>query len=258
MKIFHYTSIETLALILKNRTLRFNNVANVNDPDEAMTDDFGSLQPYCFTSCWTSRQEESIPLWKIYGNNGHGVRIESDTSFIHFRNDSVSEREMYFVVKNVQKNNLDSCFINLWQSGDSFNHYFRTHYSDVNRIFEKNLSTNSITQFEYDIESAFNTKKTCWAFEEEIRFILLGCNSSIEKCDNWQIVFNRIMSKSKSKRNFHDSYVDLILEQDFFDNLKITCSPKIDDAEKIIIQALVEKFDENKKIKITESKINMK
>ena len=64
MKIYHYTTLETLALILKNRTLRFNNVKNMNDPEESVTEDFkSSLQDYTFISCWTQSPEESIPLW---------------------------------------------------------------------------------------------------------------------------------------------------------------------------------------------------
>lgn len=63
MKIYHYTSLETLALILKNRTLLFNNVKNMNDPEEVVTEDFkNSLQDYAFISCWTQNPEESIPL----------------------------------------------------------------------------------------------------------------------------------------------------------------------------------------------------
>ena len=42
MKIYHYTSLETLALILKNRTLDFNNVKNMNDLEESVTEDFKS------------------------------------------------------------------------------------------------------------------------------------------------------------------------------------------------------------------------
>ena len=34
MKIHHYTSFETLELILKNRTIRFNRSDNVDDPNE--------------------------------------------------------------------------------------------------------------------------------------------------------------------------------------------------------------------------------
>ena len=113
MKIFHYTSIETLALILKHRTLRFNNVSNVNDPDECQTADFGSMQPYCFVSCWTKNKKESIPFWKIYAENGKGIRLESDTDYIHFHSRNGSNREMGFIVGNVVNKNENSYFINL-------------------------------------------------------------------------------------------------------------------------------------------------
>ena len=34
--IYHYTNIEILALILKNRTLRFNRLDKVDDPEESI------------------------------------------------------------------------------------------------------------------------------------------------------------------------------------------------------------------------------
>ena len=52
--------------------------------EEAITKDYGSMQEYVFISCWTKESTESIPLWKIYGNNCHGVRLESDTKYICF------------------------------------------------------------------------------------------------------------------------------------------------------------------------------
>lgn len=53
-KIYHYTSIETLALILKYKTIRFNRLDQVDDYEEAC---YGSgdlnlhLGQYCFVSC---------------------------------------------------------------------------------------------------------------------------------------------------------------------------------------------------------------
>ncbi len=49
--LYHYTSIETLALILKNRTIRFNNLLNVDDPEEAETKDLGLSGKHCLVSC---------------------------------------------------------------------------------------------------------------------------------------------------------------------------------------------------------------
>lgn len=104
MKIYHYTTLETLALILKNRTLRFNNVKNMNDPEESVTEDFkSSLKNYTFISCWTQNPEESIPLWQMYSNSAHGVRLESDTSFIHFDGNETNINGVNIVVQNVQK-----------------------------------------------------------------------------------------------------------------------------------------------------------
>lgn len=37
--LYHYTSIDNLALILKNKTIRFNSLINVDDPDEIKTID---------------------------------------------------------------------------------------------------------------------------------------------------------------------------------------------------------------------------
>lgn len=36
MKIYHYTSIETLALIIKNKTIRFNRLDFVDDCEESL------------------------------------------------------------------------------------------------------------------------------------------------------------------------------------------------------------------------------
>ena len=81
MNLFHYTSIEALALILKNKTIRFNRLDCVDDLEESM---YGSgpndikLGQYQFVSCWTKDCEENIALWKMYTSN-KGVRICLDS-----------------------------------------------------------------------------------------------------------------------------------------------------------------------------------
>ena len=78
MKIYHYTKIETLRLILKNRTIRFNRLDHVDDVDEYI---HGSgpydtkLGLYTFVSCWTKDREENRDLWERYGDGYRGVRI---------------------------------------------------------------------------------------------------------------------------------------------------------------------------------------
>ncbi|WP_340529434.1 hypothetical protein [Cupriavidus necator] len=75
MQIHHYTSIESLALILKHRTLRFTRADKLDDVKEAQTVagvDFGRR---FFVSSWTGEADEQIPNWNLYGANMRGVRL---------------------------------------------------------------------------------------------------------------------------------------------------------------------------------------
>lgn len=101
-KIFHYTTIDTLALIMLNKTIRFNRLDNVDDTDESK---YGSgpyntiLNKYVFVSCWTKNPAENIDLWKRYANEGKGIRIAMDEDmFVSYQNYSVlgSKFKSYF------------------------------------------------------------------------------------------------------------------------------------------------------------------
>lgn len=74
--LYHYTSLETLALILNNRTLCFNNLLYVDDIEEAESKDMGRFGKYINVSCWTDDAEEKIALWNLYTPNMHGIRIK--------------------------------------------------------------------------------------------------------------------------------------------------------------------------------------
>ena len=52
MKIYHYTNIEALALILKNQTIRFNRLDKVDDIEEGNAESWGvKFCKYVFVSC---------------------------------------------------------------------------------------------------------------------------------------------------------------------------------------------------------------
>ena len=73
--LFHYTSIDKLCLILRNRSLRFTRLDKVNDPEEGLTRHFPSSKFFTYVSCWTSEEKESLLLWKMYSADMKGVRI---------------------------------------------------------------------------------------------------------------------------------------------------------------------------------------
>lgn len=75
-KLYHYTTVETLALILKSKKIRFNSLENLDDLLENKTEEFNELGSYYFVSCFSNDNEESIPIWSMYSQNGQGVRLE--------------------------------------------------------------------------------------------------------------------------------------------------------------------------------------
>lgn len=73
--LYHYTSIESLALILENRTLRFMPLSTMDDPEENMTSDCADIGRHFYASSWTDLCTESIPMWTMYTKIDAGVRI---------------------------------------------------------------------------------------------------------------------------------------------------------------------------------------
>ena len=48
--LYHYTSIETLALILSNRTFRLNSLDQMDDLQEKETSDIKNIGQFCYIS----------------------------------------------------------------------------------------------------------------------------------------------------------------------------------------------------------------
>ena len=78
MIVYHYTTIESLAMIMSPRSIKFNRLDKVDDMEECVEPSNIRLWQYIFVSCWTENPEESIPLWRMYSGNSHGVRIGMD------------------------------------------------------------------------------------------------------------------------------------------------------------------------------------
>ncbi|MDY0904069.1 hypothetical protein [Pedobacter sp. CFBP9032] len=75
-KLYHYTSINNLALILKSMSIRFGRLDKVNDPTEGTASDSYSMAQYFFLSSWSSNEIEDLALWNMYTPLMRGVRIE--------------------------------------------------------------------------------------------------------------------------------------------------------------------------------------
>ena len=73
--LYHYTNIEALTMILKNRTIRFTSLTELDDVSEGADSTGRSLGRFVFVSSWTDDRKESIPMWNMYASMKRGVRI---------------------------------------------------------------------------------------------------------------------------------------------------------------------------------------
>lgn len=270
-KIYHYTSIETLALILKNKTIRFNRLDNnLDDLEEGQISSNGvKLGNYGFVSCWTEERNESIPLWKLYTNNGIGVRIalEQDMFKDYLYSGTVeigdikfdSDFSGYNRTKTPIEDLFNPNYIVFTILSDQYDHpsFYKT-IEYVDDIDEKTKDSvrlspkddknyQRITIRHHDIGLY---KKKHWEFEKETRFFLFiipGKKMTMEK------EFNKVWEQwlynvwTKNIKNSISSYY-MHLKEDIFDDMEIVLSPSCSEADKIIVSSLCKQYAPKAKI----------
>ncbi|MFC2170833.1 hypothetical protein ACFLQJ_02525, partial [Calditrichota bacterium] len=88
--IYHYTSIETLALILESKKIRFNRLDIVMDPEEGSNIEDIDISKNVMVSCWTAESNENIPMWVMYtGPKLDGVRICAPSNVFEIKQGNV-------------------------------------------------------------------------------------------------------------------------------------------------------------------------
>ncbi len=225
--IYHYTSLESLACILESRCLRFTRLDFVDDPKEySFTKDGFNPAKYVYVSCWTESQEETIPQWKMYGNNGKGVRIAIKPNVFNIIKDG--EYRLLFPLNYF--NNKDYFITPVLDENEQ--PFFRINYiSDLldaeNKIFEDNR---------IHFKEVAIYKSLEWSFQKECRFILYVFPKSIGNVTYslQDAIINRLFPNQK--------YLDIPICDSAFNSIQITLGPDSTFAEEIILRSLLKKY----------------
>lgn len=276
MKIYHYTNIDTLALILSNKTIRFNRLDNVDDLEEGRLESNGILfSKYTFVSCWTENPEESIPLWRLYTRGANGIRIclRKDGMFKKYILPSKNKygivaipphdmiydfppEEIYEQRKYSLPHHLD------YDSSKHGSFYRKVQYvENVESMASNALKTvtdkNGIpirTAIAFQSLGTYKHKR--WEFEEESRFVLnlLPGNPSAYPLSHMKDGLKDMSSAIYNNKDLPMNYYDKDLRDDIFDELEITLNPMVSDSQRIIVKALCDKYAPNASIKESDLK----
>lgn len=263
MKLYHYTTIDALALILKNKTLKFSRLDCVDDLEEGRVESSGiKLGKHFFVSCWTENPEESIPLWKMYSKNSYGVRISLD-------------KDMFkkYVVKSGTYNGIpvigsiesllpaEELFNNDYMpfpptitqsSVDSFFYREVEYVDDVSKATEDIVHITAKGGNKADLEIALGDvgryKYKRWAFQEETRFVISFFPINPMQY-NPEIVSSIVMDAYRSGIHVPFSSYYMHLRDDVFDDLEIVLSPMATEGQKVIVENLCATYAPNAVVK---------
>lgn len=260
--LYHYTNIETLALILQNHTFRFNSLEKMDDLQEKEVADVKNIGQFCYISSWTDDTIESIPMWKMYSSIESGIRIKLRK--LPFKQHDNTAKSISDAIGQPVKDNLNGGSLkSLIPYADMFTKKFvcvgatpenilhKVEYtSDNNKLYPKLVTTNG-DSFNIAMGQLGKYKNLHWAFQNEWRYILtllpLDLNQPVEKsATEAQIMGNKILL-GLEKQPF--PHYDMILDEEAYSEMEITLSPKISAGNRIIVESLVEKFNPTATIK---------
>ena len=252
-RLYHYTTVESLALILKNRTLRLNPLDKMDDLQEAQSLSRQNYGQFVYVSSWTDMKEESIPMWKMYSSMTSGVRISLppcpfqifDLSQNCFRDPTLQERASMYTTTALYPvvNIYDDLQRNVSTATNIGQQLHKVEYTDdVEKLCPKLEKIDGDKAYiALDMMGIY--KSSIWRFQSEYRYLirsipcnLLGGNAT----QNWSIVVNTMIQMGGVKSN--RQYIDLRLAGNMLDQMVITTSPAISPSNKIIVEALLSQF----------------
>lgn len=237
-KLYHYTSINNFALILKTHKIKFSRLDKVNDPTEGLVNDFYNLSPYAFISSWTSRKEEDLALWNMYTPNMRGVRIELELPL--FNSNSIDDIED-LIFSNKEFLNEEKGYIIIGGKNEPL----KIEYTNNIKLLRPSV----LDETGVNIGSIGKHKRTIWAIEQESRYIIiiLPLDKNI-KSDHLPHRYERLIEKQTPPPI--DSFF-VKIKNSSYENMKIVCAPKLLYGDKEIIESLIKTY--NPSAEFTES-----
>lgn len=238
--LYQYTSLETLAIILSSKTIKFSELNLLDDPlekyvnlitltDKGINVEQKDLGRICFVSCWTQNEEESIAMWDMYGDRKTGVRIGLPSNML----------DTNYNIYGAKKNNRPLYIT----SKDYFPipQLIKVEYKNLEDYTIINKG-NSIT-----IDSLGRYKIPDWSFQNEYRFRIFA---SYEKNKNEYVYFTSgdFVFKHKLSFDYPTKVQDLLfkLDDDALSKIEIVVGPDISKGNRILFETLIEKYNIDK------------
>lgn len=255
----HYTDINTLSLILKYKTIRFNRLDRVDDITESDSFKVLRLAEFFFVSCWTYDKNESIPQWNMYTKDMVGVRISFPKRFFNYSLLKVPKKYKAMQSGEIisplpfEKIFTDAYMILPYVIDE---HHFAREVEYLEDYKEKknegiNIKLESNGRFKAKIQDPtglVTMKSPDWSFQKEFRFVLFIFPSLPLPPDGpFSKEFSNKMPDFMAQKLYNGEgppidYIDVDINPDILNKVTVTTGPLCTDGDIIIVESLMSKY----------------
>lgn len=259
-RIFHYTSVESLALILESKKIRFTRLDGVDDLREAQNHAGIRFGQYFFVTCWTCDRAESIPQWHMYSRSMEGVRIELPA--YPFQEKPLKPPESWVRVQTSGAMHaplsLEEIFASDYMVVPSFMNRDQfagpvEYVDDIEERYQKSISrTESDGKVNVRVQRLFDLarlKSREWAFQKEYRFALFvtpsmpvpregpGATPAMDVQYGASVANALVNGVAPPVR-----HLDVDLDQAALEQLVVRLGPLCSPGQRLLVEALLEKY----------------
>lgn len=287
MKLYHYTTLDSLLKILASKKLRFTSLEYVDDSYEhqvSSNKNYTKMGRYCYVSSWTKKREDYFQ-WNLYGDKMNGVMIELNLDDIG--NIEENFKKLFVMVEQQHTDGsigfipqgLDKLKSQMLQTEKNF--ILDEVSYDNDKIYPLNveLEESGIDGLpNIDIqgtEKIGKYKRKSWDFQEEIRFRFMTVpwtKKDFDDIENFvnkfaednRVIVHHKLNSDLMKRLTNDfelkqlPHIDLSLSDEFFERITIVLGPKLskDSLNKRIAEESIKALYPDKKY-ISDSSIKL-
>lgn len=259
--LYHYTDVSSLAMILKNKSIRFSPLTLLDDMEEEKIQDRQRYGQWVFVSSWTDSSRESIPMWRMYTSPSDGVRIRLPKN--PFCVYTMQTNDFSNVKGNIPAEvSYDKLDIIIPVKDYIYSKYFlcnpkpneilfKVNYSDDKDLLYPKVLNFKNRDIDFVISKLGIFKNTYWSFQNEWRYILFFLPISLQSIVKHQTVEQIIQNTYKNLLECMElpfNYYFLNLDKEKIKDMEITLNPQISDGSRTIVQLLVEKYNPSAQI----------
>lgn len=252
--LYHYTNIEALALILKNRTIRFNSLDRMDDLQEQRSADAQNIGKLVYVSSWTDDAQESIPMWNMYASLKSGIRIKLRTNPFKLREFDIDAIQKTFSSTTIDNRGcpppmlipLSEMMCNSFyaMSNPEEGILYKVEYVDDPDKLYPSVVKNTGKSTHIDFTEMGKYKNTRWAFQKEWRYLFWAIPveyNNIKETESKLMTYLKNVISGKIKQPF--PYYDMPISDEAFADMTITISPKTSAGNRLIVETLCKAYN---------------